>query len=253
MEWIGTRVAEDVVQLLRMTHTQQSGIMNGHMSVCNRVLELYTAVQDLRAAAVREGVEAARHRKQQKEALAEVQTQIDQMKQQKEELCSQMTEIKLRIKSLQRQEKKEMLADEKWELMKNQLRDVMIQMKEIHEELREIRGHKTEQTTTVTTTTRVTGSSSSDRSEESLGVDPLLLAKEGRWEAYYADQTRRTMEPHDAQYHPQVGNEVRLLRFKHQPSDQVGEEVDQRDRTNAPVRTSRGCVTSEVRDGLRHQ
>ena len=81
MEWIGTRVAQDVVQLLRMTHMQQSGIMNGHMSVCNRVLELYTAVQDLRAAAVREGVEAARHRKQQKEALAEVKTQIDQMKQ----------------------------------------------------------------------------------------------------------------------------------------------------------------------------
>ena len=70
----------------------------------------------------------------------------------------------------------------------------MIQMKEIHEELREIRGHKTEQTTTVTTTTRVTGSSSSDRSEEGLGVDPLLLAKEGRWEAYYADQTRRILE-----------------------------------------------------------
>ena len=166
MEWIGTRVAQDVVQLLRMTHMQQSGIMNGHMSVCNRVLELYTAVQDLRAAAVREGVEAARHRKQQKEALAEVKTQIDQMKQQKEELCSQMTEMKVRIKSLQRQEKKEMLADEKWELMKNQVKDVMIQMKEIHEELREIRCHKTEQTTTVTTTTRVTGSSSSDRSEE---------------------------------------------------------------------------------------
>ena len=79
-----------------------------------------------------------------------------------------------------------MLADEKWELMKNQLKDVMIQMKEIHEELREIRGHKTEQTTTVTTTTRVTGSSSSDRSEEGLGVD--------RWEAYYADQTRRFLE-----------------------------------------------------------
>ena len=57
----------------------------------------------------------------------------------------------------------------------------MIQMKEIHEELREIRGHKTEQATAVTTTTRVTGSSSSDRSEEGLGVD--------RWEAYYADQT----------------------------------------------------------------
>ena len=79
-----------------------------------------------------------------------------------------------------------MLADEKWELMKNQVKDVMIQMKEIHEELREIRGHKTEQTTTVTTTTRVTGSSSSDRSEEGLGVD--------RWEAYYADQTRRFLE-----------------------------------------------------------
>ena len=63
---------------------------------------------------------------------------------------------KVRIKSLQR---REMLADEKWELMKNQLRDVMIQMKEIHEELREIRGHKTEQATAVTTTTRVTGSS----------------------------------------------------------------------------------------------
>ena len=67
--------------------------------------------------------------------------------------------MKVRIKSLQRQEKKEMLADEKWRLMRNQLKDVMIQMKEIHEELREIRGHKTEQTTTVTTTTRVTGSS----------------------------------------------------------------------------------------------
>ena len=63
---------------------------------------------------------------------------------------------KVRIKSLQR---REMLADEKWELMKNQVKDVMIQMKEIHEELREIRGHKTEQTTTVTTTTRATGSS----------------------------------------------------------------------------------------------
>ena len=53
LEWIGTRVAEDVVQQLRMTHMQQSGIMNAHMSVCNRVLELYTAVQELRAAAVR--------------------------------------------------------------------------------------------------------------------------------------------------------------------------------------------------------
>ena len=179
LEWIGTRVAEDVVQQLRMAHMQQSGIMNGHMSVCNRVLELYTAVHELRAAAVREGVEAARHRKQQKEALAEVKTQIDQMKRRD-------AEMKVRIKSLQRQEKKEMLADEKWELMKNQVKDVMIQMKEIHEELREIRGHKTEQTTTVTTTTRVTGSSSSDRSEEGLGVD--------RWEAYYADQTRRFLE-----------------------------------------------------------
>ena len=48
----------------------------------------------------------------------------------------------------------------------------MIQMKEIHEELREIRGHKTEQATAVTTTTRVTG----------------------RWEACYADQTRRFLE-----------------------------------------------------------
>ena len=55
------------------------------------------------------------------------------MKQQKEELCSQMTEMKVRIKSLQRQEKKEMLADEKWRLMRNQLKDVMIQMKENHE------------------------------------------------------------------------------------------------------------------------
>jgi hypothetical protein len=34
--WIGTRVAEDVVQQLRMAHMQQSGIMNGHMSVCKR-------------------------------------------------------------------------------------------------------------------------------------------------------------------------------------------------------------------------
>ena len=59
-----------------------------------------------------------------------------------------------------------MLADEKWRLMKDQLKAVMIQMKEIYAELREIRGQKTEQTTTVTTTTRVTGSSSSDRSEE---------------------------------------------------------------------------------------
>ena len=159
MEWIGTRVAQDVVQLLRMTHMQQSGIMNGHMSVCNRVLELYTAVQDLRAAAVREGVEAARHRKQQKEELCEMKKEIN-------EINKQMAEMKLRLKSLQKQEQKDMLADEKWELMKNQLKDVMIQMKEIHEELREIRGHKTEQATAVTTTTRVTGSSSSDRSEE---------------------------------------------------------------------------------------
>ena len=186
LEWIGTRVAEDVVHNLRMAHMQ--------------VWELYTAVHDLQAAAVREGVDAARHRKQQKEALAEAQTQIEQMKQQmkqqKEALVEVKTQIdqmkrrdaemKVRIKSLQRQEKKEMLADEKWELMKNQVKDVMIQMKEIHEELREIRGHKTEQTTTVTTTTRVTGSSSSDRSEEGLGVD--------RWEAYYADQTRRFLE-----------------------------------------------------------
>ena len=166
MEWMGTRVAEDVVHNLRMAHMQ--------------VWKLYTAVHDLQAAAVREGVDAARHRKQQKEALAEAQTQIEQMKQQmkqqKEALVEVKTQIeqmkqqidqmkrrdaemKVRIKSLQRQEKKEMLADEKWELMKNQLKDVMIQMKEIHEELREIRGHKTEQTTTVTTTTRVTGSS----------------------------------------------------------------------------------------------
>ena len=187
LEWIGTRVAEDVVHNLRMAHMQ--------------VWKLYTAVHDLQAAAVREGVDAARHRKQQKEALAEVQTQIEQMKQQmkqqKEALAEVKTQIdqmkrrdaemKVRIKSLlQRQEKKEMLADEKWELMKNQVKDVMIQMKEIHEELREIRGQKTEQTTTVTTTTRVTGSSSSDRSEEGLGVD--------RWEAYYADQTRRFLE-----------------------------------------------------------
>ena len=146
MEWIGTRVAEDVVHNLRMAHMQ--------------VWKLYTAVHDLQAAAVREGVDAARHRKQQKEALAEVQTQIEQMKQQMKQQIDQMkrrdAEMKVRIKSLQR---REMLADEKWELMKNQLRDVMIQMKEIHEELREIRGHKTEQTTTVTTTTRVTGSS----------------------------------------------------------------------------------------------
>ena len=146
MEWIGTRVAEDVVHNLRMAHMQ--------------VWKLYTAVHDLQSAAVREGVDAARHRKQQKEALAEVQTQIEQMKQQMKQQIDQMkrrdAEMKVRIKSLQR---REMLADEKWELMKNQLRDVMIQMKEIHEELREIRGHKTEQTTTVTTTTRVTGSS----------------------------------------------------------------------------------------------
>ena len=74
--------------------------------------------------------------------------------------------MKVRIKSLQRQEKKEMLADEKWELMKNQVKDVMIQMKEIHEELREIRGHKTEQTTTVTTTTRVTNKATKQLSNE---------------------------------------------------------------------------------------
>ena len=78
--------------------------------------------------------------------------------------------------------------------MKDQLKAVMIQMNEIYAELREIRGQKTKRKTTVTTTTRVTGSSSSDRSEEGLGVDPLLLAKEGRWEAYYADQTRRFLE-----------------------------------------------------------
>ena len=152
LEWIGSRVAEDVVQQLRMAHMQQSGIMNGNMSVCNRVLELYAAVHELRAAAVREGVEAARHRKQQKEELCEVKTQIYGTKE-------QMAIMKLRVKSLQRQEKKEMLADEKWRLMRNHLKDVMIQMKEIHGELREIRGHKTEQTTTVTTTTRVRGSS----------------------------------------------------------------------------------------------
>ena len=170
LEWMGTRVAEDVVHNLRMAHMQ--------------VWKLYTAVHDLQAAAVREGVDAARHRKQQKEALAEVQTQIEQMKQQMKQQIDQMkrrdAEMKVRIKSLQRQEKKEMLADEKWELMKNQVKDVMIQMKEIHEELREIRGHKTEQATAVTTTTRVTGSSSSD---------PLLLAKEGRWEAQWSRMT----------------------------------------------------------------
>jgi len=94
---MGTRVAEDVVHNLRMAHMQ--------------VWKLYTAVHDLRAAAVREGVEAARHRKQQKEALAEMKTQIDQMKRRD-------AEMKVRIKSLQRQEKKEMLADEKLELMK---------------------------------------------------------------------------------------------------------------------------------------
>ena len=116
------------------------------------MLELYTAVQELRAAAVREGVEASRHRKQQNEELCEVKTQIYGIKE-------QMAIMKLRVKSLQRQEKNEMLADEKWQLMKDQLKDVMIQMKEIHAELREIRGHRTEQTTTVTTTTRVTGSS----------------------------------------------------------------------------------------------
>ena len=38
LEWIGTMVAEYVVQQLRMTHMQQSGIMNAHMTVCNRVL-----------------------------------------------------------------------------------------------------------------------------------------------------------------------------------------------------------------------
>ena len=27
-----------------------------------------------------------------------------------------------------------------------------------------------------------------------FGVDPLLLAKQGRWEEYYADQTRRFLE-----------------------------------------------------------
>ena len=145
MEWMGTRVAEDVVHNLRMAHMQ--------------VWKLYTAVHDLQADAVREGVEAARHRKQQKEALAEVPTQIDQMKQQMKQQKEALAEV--RIKSLQRQEKKEMPADEKWRLMKDQLKDVMIQMKEIHAELREIRGQKTEQTTTVTTTTRVTGSSSS--------------------------------------------------------------------------------------------
>ena len=138
MEWMGTRVAEDVVHNLRMAHMQ--------------VWKLYTAVHDLQAAAVREGVEAARHRKQQKEELCEMKKEIN-------EINKQMAVMKLRLKSLQKQEQKEMLADEKWELMKNQLRDVMIQMKEIHEELREIRGHKTEQATAVTTTTRVTGSS----------------------------------------------------------------------------------------------
>ena len=111
MEWMGTRVAEDVVHNLRMAHMQ--------------VWKLYTAVHDLQAAAVREGVDAARHRKQQKEALAEAQTQIEQMKQQmkqqKEALAEVKTQIdqmkrrdaemKVRIKSLQRQEKKEMLAD----------------------------------------------------------------------------------------------------------------------------------------------
>ena len=93
MEWMGTRVAEDVVHNLRMAHMQ--------------VWKLYTAVHDLQAAAVREGVDAARHRKQQKEALAEVQTQIDQMKQQKEELCSQMTEMKLRAKSFNSRRKRD--------------------------------------------------------------------------------------------------------------------------------------------------
>ena len=116
------------------------------------------------------------------------------MKKEINEINKQMAVMKLRLKSLQKQEQKEMLADEKWQMMKDQLKAVMIQMNEIYAELREIRGQKTKQTTTVTTTTRVTGSSSSDRSEESLGVDPLLLAKEGRWEAYYADQTRRFLE-----------------------------------------------------------
>ena len=101
MEWIGTRVAEDVVHNLRMAHMQ--------------VWKLYTAVHDLQAAAVREGVETARHRKQQKEALAEVQTQIEQMKQQMKQQIDQMkrrdAEMKVRIKSLQRQGKKEMIAD----------------------------------------------------------------------------------------------------------------------------------------------
>ena len=86
--------------------------------------------------------------------MCEVKTQIYGIKE-------QMAIMKLRVKSFQRQEKNEMLADEKWQLMKDQLKDVMIQMKEIHAELREIRGQKTEQTTTVTTTTRVTRSSSS--------------------------------------------------------------------------------------------
>ena len=116
MEWMGTRVAEDVVHNLRMAHMQ--------------VWKLYTAVHDLQSAAVREGVDAARHRKQQKEALAEAQTQIEQMKQQmkqqKEALVEVKTQIeqmkqqidqmkrrdaemKVRIKSLQRQEKKRCL------------------------------------------------------------------------------------------------------------------------------------------------
>ena len=140
MEWMGTRVAEDVVHNLRMAHMQ--------------VWKLYTAVHDLQAAAVREGVEVARHRKQQKEELCEMKKEIN-------EINRQMAVMKLRLKSLQKQEQKEMLADEKWQMMKDQLKAVMIQMNEIYAELREIRGQKTEQTTTVTTTTRVTGSSSS--------------------------------------------------------------------------------------------
>ena len=55
----------------------------------------------------------------------------------------------------------------------------MIQMKEIHEELREIRGHKTEQTTTVTTTTRVTGSSTGSLGGVLRRSDPQVL--EAQW------------------------------------------------------------------------
>ena len=58
---------------------------------------------DLRAAAVREGVEAARHRKQQKEELCEMKKDIN-------EINKQMAEMKLRLKSLQKQEQKDMLA-----------------------------------------------------------------------------------------------------------------------------------------------